>query len=1007
MAPSFNLSLSSSGLYISAANPGSVTVSVTGSDGFDSSVSIAFSSLPTGVSVSPSSASLTAGQSLQFMFSAASSVSTSSLSVSVKGNSGNQSQQVALNLQINADTGNVALPRTRYVRTDAVQPYTVLFDSGTNRFFMSDPGSNQIFAFDAGTRQLVGSIILPGAYGMDEAPDHSVLYTGTQVGDVYAINPVTMAVTQRYPSSQIGPKGYQAYAVQIMANGELALLGGQGGDPTVDGYSSLAFWNPVINSLQTGNQIGKCASRGHIFAFEATGDRSLLVLENQNTSGATASELCTIDPVTGQTNSVSITGLPVTPTPDGKSILVLGFGIASQIEVFDAQTLAQTATLPVGDFPSGTYMVVSPDSSTVYLAPELGGIVSAFSLSTGAQVGWIPDLYTEPIGTWISAIDNTGLLAGVNVEGIGFLDAAAMQTGPVGRAILGGSVTPNTGAASGGTSVNTDFPNSTNLAAVYFGQNLTTAITSNSSQLYATTPAGSAGPVDVVALMTDGSANFMPEAFSYGPTILEVTPNASTAEGTGTCWVFGYGFNPASLSEIPQGFQVSVGGQAVQVTALIANGYLGGNIPATPVQAFSFTIPPGTVGTVAAISVTTPSGTTTLQSGIQYLPAVQPFPLTGSTLAQGIYDPYQDAYYFTDANKIQVFSKTQGEWLTPISIPAPNGATQRLWGIALSPDGTELAVADISAGVIYELSPTNPESVRTFPVSATPQGIVEPVAAAVSNNGTIYYATMSDLDGAHGFFKLNTSTGAITDYGITSPGLYSSDGQPQDVFLHTAISADNSKVFFNQDGAVFTVETANDHLAFAAADPTCCYGDYDLTLSSGQTTLEATSYLYDTNLNAESYLVLNDQEANYVAYVYGTQLSPDGLLLFQPSTNGIDVYDGQFGVLLSRIALPVSLSQNYDALVGDGKDNVLIAITGNTGSGIAIIDLSSLPDPPPANKARRRVRTNVKGPLNGSVPTSPRHKTSLGPHTVPKFKVPHVANRILVSPAAIPQARPR
>ncbi len=200
LAPSFNLSLSSSGLYISAANPGSVTVSVTGSDGFDSSVSIAFSSLPTGVSVSPSSASLTAGQSLQFMFSAASSVSTSSLSVSVKGNSGNQSQQVALNLQINADTGNVALPRTRYVRTDAVQPYTVLFDSGTNRFFMSDPGSNQIFAFDAGTRQLVGSIIVPGAYGMDEAPDHSVLYTGTQVGDVYAINPVTMAVTQRYPS---------------------------------------------------------------------------------------------------------------------------------------------------------------------------------------------------------------------------------------------------------------------------------------------------------------------------------------------------------------------------------------------------------------------------------------------------------------------------------------------------------------------------------------------------------------------------------------------------------------------------------------------------------------------------------------------------------------------------------------------------------------------------------------------------------------------------------------
>jgi streptogramin lyase len=91
---------------------------------------------------------------------------------------------------------------------------------------MSDPGSNQIFVFDASARQLVGSIIVPGAYGMDETPDGGILYAGTQIGDVYAIDPVTMAVTQRYFASQIGPRGYQAYAIQVMANGELALLGG-------------------------------------------------------------------------------------------------------------------------------------------------------------------------------------------------------------------------------------------------------------------------------------------------------------------------------------------------------------------------------------------------------------------------------------------------------------------------------------------------------------------------------------------------------------------------------------------------------------------------------------------------------------------------------------------------------------------------------------------------------------------------------------------------------------
>lgn len=55
--------------------------------------------------------------------------------------------------------------------------------------------------------------------------------------------------------------------------------------------------------------------------------------------------------------------------------------------------------------------------------------------------------------------------------------------------------------------------------------------------------------------------------------------------------------------------------------------------------------------------------------------------------------------------------------------------------------------------------------------------------------------------------------------------------------------------------------------------------------------------------------------------------------------------DGNLGNLRNRISLPVALSRNYDALVDDGTDNVLIAITG-TGNGIAIIDLTSITEPP-------------------------------------------------------------
>jgi len=100
----------------------------------------------------------------------------------------------------------------------------------------------------------------------------------------------------------------------------------------------------------------------------------------------------------------------------------------------------------------------------------------------------------------------------------------------------------------------------------------------------------------------------------------------------------------------------------------------------------------------------------------------------------------------------------------------------------------------------------------------------------------------------------------------------------------------------------------------------------------------------DTNLNPQSYVVYTDRDIWNQAAVYGEKLSPDGNLLFAPLSNGIDVIDGKQGTLRMRIALPFPLSANYDALVGDGRDNVLIAITGQPGDGIAVIDLTSLPE---------------------------------------------------------------
>ena len=173
-----------------------------------------------------------------------------------------------------------------------------------------------------------------------------------------------------------------------------------------------------------------------------------------------------------------------------------------------------------------------------------------------------------------------------------------------------------------------------------------------------------------------------------------------------------------------------------------------------------------------------------------YKRQTQQFPLAGAQLAQGIYDPYNAQYYFTDANQVQVFSLAQGSWLSPIPIPALAGTTQRLWGIALSPDGSHLAISDVMAGVIYTLNPSTPSTVSTYSIKSTnPAGIVtNPSGLAISDAGIVYFTVVvSGGDGFDSFFKLDTSTGTVTDYGITGPG------GPLDSNLRIVIGSDNSR----------------------------------------------------------------------------------------------------------------------------------------------------------------------------------------------------------------------
>jgi hypothetical protein len=195
--------------------------------------------------------------------------------------------------------------------------------------------------------------------------------------------------------------------------------------------------------------------------------------------------------------------------------------------------------------------------------------------------------------------------------------------------------------------------------------------------------------------------------------------------------------------------------------------------------------------------------------------------------------------------------------------------------------------------------------------------------------------------------RLDPSTGILTNVG--PPDLNNclpTDGGT--IGQSIVSSADGIRIFFNDGGTLGYIDTVSGQVVI----PSNGYGafapnDYEIEMSANQTRLFADGFFVDTNLNGIGVQTLNVPESIDAQYLYGAAFSADGALLYQPSAQAIDVFDGVTGAFRARVALPVALSTNFRALVSNHKDDRIIAITGSGGDGMAVVDLTSLPEPAP------------------------------------------------------------
>jgi hypothetical protein len=950
----FSIGASPTTLTLGAGGSQAITVSAEEINTFTGAINVTVNGLPTGVTVDPAAFSLMPGNQKQLTITASQSAQPVTATIVFQGTSGSlhHSAQAALAIVVPV-TGTHAPIRTRYLRTNSfynpnslqfAPPHFTAYDTVHKRFFVSNPFLNEIDVFDATQETQTARIPVPLAWGLDISPYNGSLYAGTLIGDVYQIDTTTLGIIHRYPSANIGPDGFGALTALVLSDGRLALQGGIGGAAILgyDGYGVSVVWNPVNNSIDTGTN-GSVCDVGNEGAFALSGDRTRVLVTTIDEGGG-GEAVCSYDPI-ARVATYGVFPYPtfvrqIIPSPDGSRFFLTSN--LNGVGVFDAKTVQLLGQITGSGFgipnaPSGA--VISQDGRTLYLVDQSAGTVGAFDTTSFTQTGWVPSFTVSDLQAGIAAstIDETGLIVGPMGHGVGFIDASQRSTTPP-TSFGSAFANPPTGSLSGGTTVSDfAFANITDLAVlsqIYVGNVPGAFATFAGNTAKVTTPPSSQnGAVDLAVVLSDKGVEVVPEAFSFGPTILELVPNGATAEGGQTGAIIGYGFGDS-----PSEIQVTVGGQSAPVTAVH-------NHPPIspypfPVNGLEFRIPPGVANASVDVTVTTPSGSATATGAFHYTAAVQSYPLTAN-LQSGIYDAGRDLYYFADKVQIQVLSKTTGKWLSPIPLPGVTSKTQLL-AISESPDGQRLAVSDFGGQAIYVVNPDNPASAKMYPMSLDIGPYWESLAPgglAVTDIGMVYFVTR-DIDGTGTplFHKLNTAKQSIIDLGYDD-GLAS--GGPGDEFGRVLLSPDGHTVYSSTFGQVtigFWLDPSNDQIHFTPAN---YFGGFaDLAVSRDGSTVDAGGQLNDSSLNPQVQVTYVDWETWLPFGVLGQKLNQDGSILFQPLADGIDMLGRNTGRLLYRIQIPVAPADVYDTLVvAEGPDTLAVI----TADGVSFVDLSSLP----------------------------------------------------------------
>jgi hypothetical protein len=620
--------------------------------------------------------------------------------------------------------------------------------------------------------------------------------------------------------------------------------------------------------------------------------------------------------------------------------------------------------LTVGDLPSGLTVAakavpmpatgavlhfqaastLTPGTYNISLQGTAGAVMASATLPLTVSAGPVPTFALIPSATEVVvpiggfAVDANGMLLEAQKFGIAFEDATFYQNFGANtmqpQSIV--SIGTYSGPLSGGTLVS-PYPIFNLIPDVWFGGARGTVNAAGSGTITGTSPPSSTpGPVNMKYLLPDGVEYFDPQVFTYSVYPQYAVLSAGSPDGGAPGRITGYG-----LPDDASGGSITVGINSATITSQKQQ-YRASDGEPFPATNLDFTIPQGSPG-FADISVTTPAGTGTLQSGFYYAKSVTDYS-TPDRFTAIVADPKRQQVYLTAVDHVDVFSTSSEHFNAPIH-PAAFGTKQQFTGLGLTPDGSQLLITNLLDGSLAVVNPDASGSSVAIPIA--------PVNYVVNNcaNGPMYVAATSDHrafvatgslpapscpgDGVLYIANLQTRTVTQPAGGGGQCHLVSPSPQFPDAFSVQASSDGN---VISTTSCIYSVP-ANSYFGLNLPDAV------GAAISGDANVLAAYNAFAGPDGGrlgtiAQPLPLYQNPVSQPAVPLYHAQLNASGSLYYIPYAHYFEIVDVFHGRLLMRFSLTETIQPGSSPLAIDaGGQHVYLA----TDKGLTVVDLGQAP----------------------------------------------------------------